>query len=118
MCAWKESQVTKTAFIRSKALDFPVSRTMESPKSEEQSDEASEMDWWGWAGEGYTGGMRGTRAKGWNPAEEGESVMMGNGGRLWGRRCTSPRHSWEAFSAGRWRFLVSFYTGRTERREC
>lgn len=87
MCTWKESQIKKTAFIRSKALDFPVSRTMESHKSGEQSDEASEMDWWGWAGGGYAGGMRGIRAKGWNPAEVGESVMMGSGGRLWEGVC-------------------------------
>lgn len=56
---------------------------MESPKSGEQSDEALGMDWWRWAGGEYTGGMRGTRAKGWNPAEVGESVMMGDGSRLW-----------------------------------
>lgn len=50
MCAWKESQITKIAFIRSKVLDVPVSRTMESPKSGKQSDEALGLDWWRWAG--------------------------------------------------------------------
>lgn len=54
MCAWKESQITKIAVIRSKVLDFPVSRTMESPKLGKQSDEALGLDWWRWAGGGGT----------------------------------------------------------------
>lgn len=50
MCAGMESQITKIAFIRSKVLDVPVSRTIESPKLGKQSDEALGLDWWRWAG--------------------------------------------------------------------
>lgn len=83
------------------------------------------MKHWGWIGGdglegGYTGGMRGTRAKGWNPAEAGESVMMGNGGRLWeeGEHHLGTPGRFSVRAAGASRFLVSFYAGRTERREC
>lgn len=83
------------------------------------------MKHWGWiGGDGLEGGVHRRderdQSKGWNPAEAGESVMMGNGGRLWeeGVHHLGTPGRFSVRAAGVSRFLVSFYTGRTERREC